>query len=80
MAVGVTAAAQEGERGVDLARHQQEDKDRAKAAAADRPLLQAHIAPACRTQAKQQRTQGGQRNDNERGAHVSGDLFTGSVT
>ena len=77
MAVGVTAAAQEGEGGVDFAGHQQEDEDGAEAAAADCPLLQVHVAPVAGPQTEHQCSKRGKGNDGEGGAHWR--RFTGSV-
>ncbi len=81
MPVGIAAAAQEGEGGVDLACHQQEHEDGAEATAADGPLLQVHVAPASGPQAEQQRRESGQGDDQESSAHVSVSerRFAGSV-
>ena len=74
MAVGVAAAAEEGEGRVDLARHQHEDQDGAEAAAADRPLLQVHVLAAPREQPQAQRAQDSAADDDERGVHGPGSV------
>ena len=81
MPVGIAAAAQEGERGVDFTCHQQEHEDRAEATAAHGPLLQVHVAPASGPQTKQQRRESGQGDDQEGSTHVSVSerRFAGSV-
>ena len=81
MPVGPAAAAEERERGVDLARHEQEHEHRAEAAAAHGPLLEVHVAPASGPQTKQQRRESGQGDDQEGSTHVSVSerRFAGSV-
>ena len=63
------AAAEERERGVDLARHEQEHEHRAEAAAADGPLLEVHGAPAPRHHAEREREGEERAEDEERRAH-----------
>ena len=79
LAVGEAAAAEEGEGRVDLAGHQQEDEDRAEAAAADGPLLQAHLLAAPRQEAERERQQRRGGDDDERAVHGSSSRLAGSA-
>jgi hypothetical protein len=63
-AVDEPGPAEERERRVDLARHQQEDEDRAEPAAARGPLLEVHVAPAAGAQREPDR-QDEERTDDE---------------
>jgi hypothetical protein len=69
LAVGEPAAAEKGEGGVDLTRHQQEHERGAETAAADGPLFETHVVTALGAQSEIQRECREEGDDNESAAH-----------
>ena len=67
--VGKTAAAQEREGRIDLARHEQKDERRAERAAGDGPLPKAHLPSAPRQKTEPKRKQRGSDDADERAVH-----------